>query len=343
MTGRAPAFALAGSLLAALLTADEPLRIGKIAVLSLDVFAPEEAERGWVFRTANMLHVGTRPDTIRKFLLFAEGDPYDPAVLAQTERNLRALDFLKSARVRAGEPHDGLVDVEVVTQDAWTTEVSLSLGSSGGQTRWGTGLVERNVLGRGKEIALSYADGVDRTDRRIEFRDPALFGSYWSAALLYADNSDGGQRRVRVLKPFTSSLDRLAAEALWDDHRLEQRTYADGEVWSEYAHHLQIARAWAGTPIDSDSWGARRLSAGMSFVKDDFGTVASAPNHVLPSNRDFRYVFVAYEDVVDDYLALPFVDRDLRVEDFNLGRRVTASVGVSPRAFGAPETTAAVA
>lgn len=343
MTGRIPALGLAGSLLAAASPADEPLRIGKIEVVSLDVFAPEEAARGWVYRTANALHAGTRPDTIRKFLLFEEGDSYDPALLEQTERNLRGLDFLKSARVTAREPRGGVVDVEVVTQDAWTTELSLSLGSSGGETHWATGLVERNVLGRGKELGISYADDVDRTDRRIEFRDPALLGSYWAAALLYADNSDGGQRRVRLAKPFTSSLDRLAAEALWDDHRLEERLYAGGEISSEYSRHRQVVRVFAGTPLSAGSRGARRLSAGIDFVRNRFGRVPSAPGDVPPANRDFRYVFVAYEGVSDDYLALPFVNRDLRVEDFNLGRRVTAWVGLSPRAFGAPATTAAVA
>src|SRR5262245_60261054 len=344
MTGRAPVLVLAVLLLSAGVCAEEePLRIGRITVTSLDVFAPEEAERGWVYRTANTLHVGTRPDTIRKFLLFEQGDPYDPAVLAQTERNLRELDFLKSARVKAGPPHDGVVDVDVITQDAWTTEIALSAGSAGGETRWGAGLVERNVLGRGKQLALSYADGFERTDRRIEFRDPSLFGSYWSASLLYADNSDGGQRRVRLFKPFTSALDRLAAEALWDDHRLEQGMYADGEIVSEFARHQEIVRLSAGTPIASSSTQARRLSAGINFVKDLFAPVAAAPDDALPANREFRYLFVAFEDVSNDYLSLPFVNRDLRVEDFNLGRRITASVALSPKAFGVPATTGWVA
>jgi hypothetical protein len=344
MTGRAPALIVAGFLLAAaILAEEEPLRIGRITVTSLDVFAPEEAERGWVYRTANALHVGTRPDTIRKFLLFEEGDSYDPTVLAQTERNLRQLDFLKSAQVKAGKPHDGVVDVEVVTQDAWTTEIALSAGSAGGETRWGVGLVEGNLLGRGKQLALSYVDGFERTDRRIEFRDPALFGSYWSASLLYADNSDGGQRRVRVFKPFTSVLDRLAAEALWDDHRLEQRMYADGEIVSEFAHHQEIANLSAGTSISSSSSSAQRLSAGVRFVKDLFAPVAGAPDAGLPENREFRYVYVGFESISNDYLSLPFVNRDLRVEDFNLGRRVAVSVGLSPKAFGVPATTAAVA
>jgi hypothetical protein len=334
---------LAGILAASLAGAQEmPLRVGTVAVRSLDVFAPEEAERGWIYRAADLLHVTTRPDTIRKFLLFDEGDPYDEALLAQTERNLRALPFLKSARVIPSAPHDGIVDVDVVTQDAWTTEISVNLGSSGGETRWATGLTERNFLGAGKEIGLSYDEGVQRTNRLIEFKDTALFGGYWSTALRYADNSDGGERQVRIDKPFSSPLDRLTVGALWDSRRQEDRFYADGEVASEYGLRHRGLRLAGGTPLEAESLRARRVLAGIHFFRDEFHNLSGRTDAVLPEERDFRYVFVGYEDFVSDYVTLQYVNQDLRFEDFNLGPRFTATVALSPRAFGAPVTSVAV-
>src|SRR5262249_53979166 len=110
----------------------EPLRVGRITIRSLNVFSPEEAASGGFYRLADALHITTRPAVIRQFLLFQEGDPYDPEQLAQTERNLRQLTFIKLASVIASPPHDGVVDVEVTTQDGWTTEVGGSLGSKGG-------------------------------------------------------------------------------------------------------------------------------------------------------------------------------------------------------------------
>ena len=335
--------ALAGILSALAARAQEPLRIGAVRIRTLDVFAPEEAVRGWFYRAADLVHATTRADTIRKFLLFDEGDPYDPALLQQTERNLRAVGFLKSARVVAGPPHDGVVDVEVVTQDAWTTELSLNLGSSGGKTSWAAGVTERNVLGLGKELGVSYNVDVQRTDRLVEFRDPALFASYWSAALLYADNSDGGERRVRIEKPFASPLDRLSVDALADSKHLEDRYYVFGAVAAEYGVRHQDLRLAAGTPIFADSLRARRVFAGIQFFRDEFHGLAGRRGELLPADRDYRYVFVGYEDLVSDYETLQYVNQDLRYEDFSLGRRIRVSVALSPRAFGAPATSAAVA
>src|SRR5262249_26992387 len=60
---------------------------------------------------------------------------------------------------------------------------------------------------------------------------------------------------------------------------------------------------------------------------------------VLPEGRDFRYVFVGYENVANDFVSASYVNRDQRVEDFNLGRRVFAELGLSPTFFGARDTT----
>src|SRR5262249_57396770 len=68
----------------------EPPRIGSIDVQSENVFGPEDTRRGFLYRGANALHVVTRETTVRRWLLFSEGDPYDPALLVESERLLRA-------------------------------------------------------------------------------------------------------------------------------------------------------------------------------------------------------------------------------------------------------------
>jgi hypothetical protein len=322
---------------------EEPLRIGEIRIQCLDVFAPEEEARGWVYRVADALHTETQPSVVRRFLLFDEGDPFDPALLAQTERNLRALPFLKAASVRAGPPHDGRVDVDVVTQDSWTTEVSLNLGRGGGVTTWAAGVTESNVLGLGKELGFLYDEGVERTNRLIEYNDPALFASYWSAGLLYADSSDGSRRRVRVLRPFVSSVDPLSGEGLWDRAQMDNRIYASGVVASEYSQRHEQALVSAGLAIAPNARWAQRLTAGVNFFRDAFQPLPDRPDDSLPAPRDFRYVFVGWESVESDYVTQKYVNRGERFEDFNLGTRVAAQFAVSPKAFGAPVTSFAIA
>ena len=131
--------------------------IGTILIQPLNVFSPEEAARGWVYRLANSLRFSTRESTIREFLLFKEGDPYNATRIEETERNLRALPFLKSATITVSPPHDGKVDVDVVTQDSWTTEPGISVGSKGGTTTYSFGLKEKDFLGYGTSKQSIFA------------------------------------------------------------------------------------------------------------------------------------------------------------------------------------------
>jgi hypothetical protein len=195
----------------------EELRIGRIEIHSLDVFSPEEASRGWLYRAANTLHIRTREEVIRKFLLFQEDDPYDPAVLAETERNLRALHFVKLASVVARPPHDGVVDVDVTTQDGWTLELGGSLGSKGGTTTYGVSLSENDLLGTGRRVSVDYDKEIDRTVRSVSFDDPYLFKPYWKGSLAFENNSDGRRRFAEVARPFYSFLTPWATDALYDD------------------------------------------------------------------------------------------------------------------------------
>ncbi len=335
------AFALA--LGAGAARAEEPLRIGEIRIQCQDVFAPEEEARGWVYRAASALHIETQSAVVRRLLLFSEGDPYDAALLEQTERNLRALPFLKSASVRVGPTRDGLVDVDVVTQDAWTTELAVNLGRGGGVTTWAAGITERNLLGLGRQVGFLYDQEVERTVRSFEFSDPGLFVPYWSARIVYANNSDGNVRRVRVDRPFVSSADRLSAQGLWDQTSLQNRLYADGQVVSTYAQRHERVLVAAGKALSAGPRNAGRLTAGIDFVEDEFSNLPQEPDDVLPAPRNFRYVFAGWESVENDFVTARHVNRGERLEDFNLGTRVAAQVGVSPELFGAPSNSFAVA
>src|SRR5689334_25016582 len=116
---------------------------------------------------ADRLHFDTRRSVIAQFLLFHSGDEYRPELLAQTERNLRARGFLKSASVVASPPHDGVVDVVVTTQDAWSIAPETQAGNKGGTSTYGATLSDSNLLGLGKDIELEWNKGVRSEERRV--------------------------------------------------------------------------------------------------------------------------------------------------------------------------------
>lgn len=319
--------------------AEEPPRIGEVRIRSLDVFSPEEAAGGWFYRAANAIHMETRTDAIRQFLLFQPGDPLDLYLLEQTERNLRALRFIKSASVTSGPPHDGVVDIDVVTQDSWTLDPGGSFGGKGGQTTWSLALRERNFLGTGKEVSLTYDKEPERTNRSVQYRDPALFGAYWTVDLTYANNTDGGQERALVQKPFVSFSDRFATTVLYNNLRLEQNIYGGGEAISRYALRRTEGRVFSARAIEAGDTHAQRLGIGLEYVDDRFRSTSVYPLRIVPDNHSFRYVSLFYQEERNDFLKLNYVNRDLRYEDFNLGATYFAYAAVSPRAFGAPHTS----
>lgn len=325
--------------LAAPAGAEEPPRIGEIRVAVLNVFSPEEAARGWFYRAANAIHIETRDEVIRKFLLFHSGDPFDRFLLEQTERNLRQLRFVKSASVTWSAPHDGVVDVDVVTQDSWTLSPSASFSVKGGRKTWSFSLEERNLLGYGKDIGFDYDRGTERTTRAASYHDPYFFGAYWTADLTFAENTDGGQERVLVQKPFTYFADPFAAQLLYNHPRLQQNHYAGGEAVSRFALNRRQGQAFYARALAAGDTFARRLGIGFEYLDDRFSATDVYPLRIVPADHSFRYVVVAFQEEHNNFLKLNYVNKDLRYEDFNLGPTFSASLGVSPTAFGAPATT----
>jgi hypothetical protein len=316
------------------------VRIGRIRIESNDVFSAEEASKGWVYRAANSIHIETRPSFLREQLLFKEGDPLDIALLAETERNLRALPFIKSASVTASAPHDGVSDVLVVTQDAWTTEPGGSFGSKGGRTTYSFELTETDLLGRGQLLSFAYAKETERTTRSILFQDPYLFRPFWKGRVYLADNSDGRQREFELARPFYSFSARWSADGLVSRIAQEDKLYADGEEVDRFRHEHQEALASYGAALSATELQADRVTGGIDFVDDTFSPLPDQPQTV-PDPRKFRYVFAAYEHVESAFETLNYVNRDSRYEDFNLAPRIFVRGDFSPTAFGAPANSAA--
>jgi hypothetical protein len=312
-----------------------PTRIGRIYIRAIDVYSDPEAKHGAFYRIADKLHIETRPSVIRKFLLFHEGDIYRPERLAETERNLRALHFLKSVSVIASEPHDGVVDVTVLTQDAWSIAPETQAGNKGGSATYGASMSETNLLGLGKEVSVQWHKTVDRTRLGVDYQDPAINSSFWTAHLSYGSNSDGSDHRAMLRRPFYSFAAPWAMEMSVAGFTQDDRIYQDGRVFERFSqNHKQVVASY-GLAIRPNDVFANRFTGGVRLVHDSFATKKTRPGDVLPDERDFRYLFLRYDHLDNDFLKLNFVNKDLRYEDFNLGRQLSIEAAVSPRAFGA--------
>jgi outer membrane protein assembly factor BamA len=84
-----------------------------------DIFDPNE--KSWFARLANKLHFQTQPAVIRRELLFEVGKPYDSALVAESERNLRAMGIFRRVQIDTVRTSDGLL-LKVLAKDGWSTQ-----------------------------------------------------------------------------------------------------------------------------------------------------------------------------------------------------------------------------
>ncbi len=138
----APALLLIAS--AGLAQTDSPFpRIRSIVIEHKSVFGPEERlddiphvpDLTFIFHLANLLHIDTKEEVIRRELLVHEGEPADPALIAESERNLRALPYIRRVKILVSPAPEGQVDLHVLAQDTWTTQPRASFALGGGSHR----------------------------------------------------------------------------------------------------------------------------------------------------------------------------------------------------------------
>src|SRR6185436_9627274 len=112
--------------------------VGKITIDNQNIFdLSDPAEDNFVFRTANTLHIKTRPEVIAQSLLFRTGDPVSVRLIEESERVLRCNASVYHVSIRPGAYHDGVVDIAVTTRDTWTLEPGIAFSRAGGSNSTG--------------------------------------------------------------------------------------------------------------------------------------------------------------------------------------------------------------
>ena len=104
-------------------------------------------------RIVNRMHRNTRGWVIRNHLFIKENTPLNAYLLADNERYLRSLDFIRDARILVKPiPGSDSVDVEVVTKDLFSITGAINVsGVQRVRARGG----EANFLGMGQRVQLT--------------------------------------------------------------------------------------------------------------------------------------------------------------------------------------------
>jgi hypothetical protein len=164
----------------------------------------------WAYRTANTLHRRTREWVIRRELLFGPGSCYDQFLLEETERLLRAYDFLARVDIFAVPRPDGTYHVIVSTRDEWSTRVDVRVTSRGGFGLEGIRVTEDNLLGTGQSIGVFYFEREVTRDYGISYFTPQFVGTRWDLTAALARTRAGTAVQEEIAYPFIGEVSRWA-------------------------------------------------------------------------------------------------------------------------------------
>jgi len=148
----------------------------------------------------------TREEIVLQELLMQPGDPYEPELARESERNLRALPFLGSARVIPRPDDNGGVRLEVTVTERfpWIGGALPSFG--GGKFELDLAVGTGNFLGRGQLLGFRTFQSTEvEPSYYLAFAEPRVAGSRWphhstSSSLASTDRTPATQASVMACR-----------------------------------------------------------------------------------------------------------------------------------------------
>lgn len=295
-----------------------------------DIFDPNE--RSWFARLANQLHFQTRPAVIRRELLFRAGQPYDSALVAESERNLRSLGIFRKVQIDSVRTNTGLM-MRVLTKDGWSTQADWRFRSTGGEVAFTIGLIETNLLGTASNAAVRYVKDPDRSTVALAFRRPRLFAGTTGLGLQYENRSDGRSSSITVDRPFFSLTSRRAFrfEAENRDQRVLRFREGLAQARDTLSRRFVLVRGSAAWALHASSAGYLRLGFTGQVRRDDF-MPRGAPEPFPRTVTGTLGPYMVWNEA--RFLVTRGLAGFSREEDVDVGTTVRVGLFLAPDLFG---------
>ncbi len=306
-----------------------PIRVNQIHVNTQPIFnVLDEREDKWLYRLANRLHVDTRPDVLRKFVLFEPGSLVDDQVLSESERLLRDQRFVSDAAIDVVRHCEDFVDLEIITREVWTMVPDIRFKTGGGNATFGLGFKDTNFLGSGNRVGATFVSEPERDRSKLHYVRQNLFDSRTKLDLTIEQNTDGHVRLVGLSDDFYS----LATPHAWGvgvaDTRREVSTYQLGNVIDKFELQHRWADLWFGTARTSGKM-VQRKRYGLRFEDVRYDASNSNPGSGTTEDRSWLYPFVEWQWIEDDFGVAYNINQIHQAEDIHLGMDLRTRFGVT--------------
>ena len=219
---------------------------------------------------ANDLHHKTRESVIRKNLFFKSGDKLVPYLLADNERYLRDLPYLRDADIGVVNVSRDSVDIIILTKDVLSIGGSFRLHNT---TKMSVTISDQNIAGTGHELLLrsffddkrvpTFGYGGEYTSRNIGGSFIDWYGGYTSYGKNFASGFQNEEMvytgiRRPLVNPYVKFT--YAATAAW--HETHPVYSSDSLYEANTMYRYYNYDAWVG-------WNTGALKFSSDFNKDN--------------------------------------------------------------------------
>jgi Surface antigen variable number repeat len=319
---------------------EESHKINKINVDAYDLFDPRiPAYRHGIFEFLNKFHFKTNDSFIRRELLLREGDPWDPDLAEQSERNLRQYGFFTDVDITPVTVGSNIVDVKVHTEDQWSLRFDISAGKSAGLSTYHFSVEEGNFLGLGKTVGIGYEQGPERSFYGVFYSDPQFLNSRLTYDLNLQKASDGWRTLSDVIRPFYSVDTRWGYGVMWDSGSYTTQLHYKGQNAAEIDTDHRSATVYV-----SRAWGPRYHKTHFGFLFDadnllypepariilpEASSVKAISKNLHPVNREGYLFGGLFKMEYQHFVEQTYLDNFGKVEDYPNGLQWATIFGPS--------------
>ena len=314
--------------------------IGEIRIVSGNIFdlnIPEESHR--LHRWANSLHIKTRPEVIRTQLLFEPGEHFNAQLVEESARLLRSNRYLQDAEIVPAAYKNGVVDLEVRTNDVWTLSPSISFSRGGGKNSGGFGIKEYNLLGSGSSVGLGYKSDIDRNKTTLRYPNRNLLHSRYQLLADYSAATDGFTQNFKLEQPFFALDTRRSRGFSFSNTRQTEALYDRGNIVSRFEHEFRQGAMFLGWSKGLQGNWTRRYTAGLAYESHRYHAAPdeSYPTPELQADRELAFPFVGVEILQNEFATTRNFDQMNRKEDRHLGKQLVFRLGYANSGLGSSD------
>ena len=160
--------------------------------------------------------------------MFAESDQVTREILIESEMNLRRKNFLADAIIEVEEKSGQGIVIHVTVFDQWSTTPGTGLKRVGNQVTYWAGLSEKNLLGTGQSISISFHKELRTKGATFYYLNPGTRTGDLYFSTYYSKNDDGFSFGSSLSKPILSKTQKHSFFATYRASSSSMWHYYDG-------------------------------------------------------------------------------------------------------------------